>query len=374
MTQKSPETPDVNPGVKTYVSSPMNDLERKLHYPQGERMPESGHGLAVAPGIQWLRMGLPFALNHINLWLLRDCIDGVQGWTVVDCCIDQPESRAQWEQVFVNALENLPILRVIVTHMHPDHVGLAHWLCARWNAPLWMSGTDYNVVRVACSPNSGFDGLESAVFFAKHGLVDPVSQVKLKARSNYFISLVPDVPRSYRRMMEGDVIQIGANRWRCISGFGHAPEHIALYCEDAQILIGGDMMLPRISTNVSVYNIEPESNALQLFLDSIDKFATCAPNTLTLPSHGKPFVGIHERIKQLHDHHIERLAEVLQACQTQPSSAADVLPVMFKRELDLHQTTFAMGEVIAHLHYLWFKGQLKREFCADGIYRFSPAI
>ena len=373
MTQKTPE--------KAYVSSPMNELERKLHYPLGEQMPEFGHSLEVAPGIKWLRMGLPFALNHINLWLLKDNIDGQDGWTVVDCCIDRPESRAQWEQVFINALEGLPILRVIVTHMHPDHVGLAHWLCERWSVALWMSGTDYNVVRMACSPDSGFDGLESAEFFAKHGLVDPASQEKLKARSNYFTSLVPKVPRSYRRMMDGDIIHIGSKTdsksgraWRCISGFGHAPEHIALYCEEAKILIGGDMMLPRISTNVSVYNIEPESNALQMFLDSIDKFAPCAPDTLTLPSHGKPFVGIHERIKQLHDHHFERLAEVRDTCALQPSSAADVLPVMFKRELDLHQTTFAMGEVIAHLHYLWFKGELKREFCTDGIYRFTGSI
>ncbi len=354
-----------------YISSPMNELERKLHYPLGDTMPESGHAIEVAPGVKWLRIGLPFALNHINLWLLRDNIDGKDGWTVVDCCIDRPESRAQWEQVFVNALEELPILRVIVTHMHPDHVGLAHWLCERWGAMLWMSATDYNVARMACSPDSGFDGLESAQFFAKHGLIDAASQEKLKARSNYFTSLVPKVPRSYRRMMDGDIINVGNHRFRAISGYGHAPEHIALYCAESKILLGGDMMLPRISTNVSVYNIEPESNALQLFLDSIDKFAPCAPDTLALPSHGKPFVGIHERIQQLHDHHAERLDEVRDTCRAKPSSAADVLPVMFKRELDLHQTTFAMGEVVAHLHFLWFKDELKREFCTDGVYRFT---
>jgi glyoxylase-like metal-dependent hydrolase (beta-lactamase superfamily II) len=375
MTQKTLEKSAPKADVKPYVSSPMNELERKLHYPLGETLPDFGHAIEVAPGVKWLRIGLPFALNHINLWLLRDNLDGQDGWTVVDCCIDQAESRAQWEQVFVNALEGLPIIRVIVTHMHPDHVGLAHWLCERWGVALWMSGTDYNVARMACSPDSGFDGLESAQFFAKHGLVDAASQEKLRARSNYFTSLVPTMPRSYRRMMDGNLITIGSKNdsktWRCISGYGHAPEHIALYCESAKILIGGDMMLPRISTNVSVYNIEPESNALQMFLDSIDKFAPCAPDTLALPSHGKPFVGIHERIQQLHDHHADRLAEVRDTCSAKPSSAADVLPVMFKRELDLHQTTFAMGEVIAHLHFLWFKGELKREFCTDGIYRFA---
>jgi glyoxylase-like metal-dependent hydrolase (beta-lactamase superfamily II) len=374
MTQK---TTSPAPTDKPYVSSPTNELERKLHYPLGDTLPELGHAIDVAPGVKWLRMGLPFALNHINLWLLRDHMDGQDGWTVVDCCIDRPESRAQWEQVFVNALEGLPIIRVIVTHMHPDHVGLAHWLCERWGVMLWMSGTDYNVVRMACVPGSDFDGIESAHFFAKHGLVDVATQDKLKARKTYFTSLVPALPASYRRMMDGNIIHSGSQSsrlaWRCISGYGHAPEHIALYCEEAKILIGGDMMLPRISTNVSVYNIEPESNALQLFLDSIDKFAPCAADTLTLPSHGKPFVGMHERIKQLHDHHAERLDEVRDTCAAQPSSAADVLPVMFKRELDLHQTTFAMGEVIAHLHYLWFKGELTRELGADGIYRFTKA-
>ena len=357
--------------TKPYVSSPTNELERRLHYPFGEQMPEPGHGMVVAPGIQWLRMGLPFALNHINLWLLRDNIDGVEGWTVVDCCIDKPESRAQWEQVFVNALDGLPILRVIVTHMHPDHIGLAHWLCERWQVPMWISATDYNVARMACLGPTAFGGPAAAQFFAVHGLVDAAAQEKLKGRVNYFPSLVPAVPASFRRMMDGTVIKIGAHQWRCISGFGHAPEHIALYCEETHILLGGDMMLPRISTNVSVYDNEPESDALKLFLDSIEKFAPCAADTLTLPSHGKPFTGLHERIQQLHDHHRDRLAEVLEACQTQACSAADVLPVMFKRELDLHQTTFAMGEVVAHLHFLWFKGQLKRERCTDGIYRFS---
>ena len=246
--------------TKPYVSSPTNELERRLHYPFGEQMPEPGHGLVVAPGIQWLRMGLPFALNHINLWLLRDNIDGVDGWTVVDCCIDKPESRAQWEQVFVNALDGLPILRVIVTHMHPDHIGLAHWLCERWQAPMWISATDYNVARMACLGPTAFGGPAAAQFFAVHGLVDAAAQEKLKGRVNYFPSLVPAVPASFRRMMDGTVIKIGAHQWRCISGFGHAPEHIALYCEETHILLGGDMMLPRISTNVSVYDNEPESD------------------------------------------------------------------------------------------------------------------
>ena len=351
----------------------MNELESQLHYPMGDAMPEVGQTLEVAPGVRWIRMSLPFALNHINLWLLRDELDGRQGWTIVDCCIDRPESRAQWEQIFATSLEGLPILRVIVTHMHPDHIGLAHWLCERWSARLWISATDYNVARLGSLGPSGFGGDAAADYFASHGLNDPASVEQIKARTSYFPSLVPRVPRQYRRMADGDVLTIGGRQWRCISGYGHAPEHIALVCDALRVLIGGDMMLPRISTNVSVYEVEPEANPLKLFLDSIERLRDLSQDTLTLPSHGKPFTGLHIRIDQLHDHHRDRLAEVMQACRERPHNAAEILPIMFRRPLDLHQKTFAMGEAVAHLHALWFEGKLVRELGVDGVYRFTAA-
>lgn len=351
----------------------MNELENQLHYPMGETMPEPGRAMEVAAGVRWIRMSLPFALNHINLWLLRDEIDGRQGWSVVDCCIARDESRAQWEQVFANELDGLPILRVIVTHMHPDHIGLADWLCQRWNVRLWISATDYNVARLGALGPSAFGGESAAGFFASHGLNDPASVEQIKARARYYPSLVPGVPRQYRRMADGDVLSIGKRHWRCISGYGHAPEHIALYCDELKLLIGGDMMLPRISTNVSVHDVEPEANSLKLFLDSIDRFRKLPVDTLTLPSHGKPFNGLHTRIGQLHDHHRDRLDEVMQVCSKQPHCAADILPVLFKRPLDLHQKTFAMGEAIAHLHALWHQGWLRRQLDVDGVYRFAAS-
>jgi len=359
----------------------MNELEKLLDYPFGHAMPAQGEtmvvaagdGSGLAPAVKWIRMALPFQLDHINLWLLRDEIDGRSGWTVVDCCIARDESRAQWEMIFATQLEGLPVLRVIVTHMHPDHIGLAHWLCERWSAPLWISATDFNAARMASQSTTGFGGEGAAKFFASHGLTDPDSVEKIRARANYYPGMVPAVPRSFRRLQDGDAITIGGRAWQCISGYGHAPEHMALYCDELRVLISGDMMLPRISTNVSVYDVEPESDPLRLFLESIDKFARLPADTLTLPSHGKPFRGLHERIRQLHEHHRERLAEVMQACGQGPQSAADVLPVLFKRKLDLHQTTFAMGESVAHLHALWFQGLLRRDRCADGVYRFALA-
>jgi len=351
----------------------MNSLEERLQYPFGDTLPPPAETLEVADGVRWIRMALPFQLDHINLWLLRDELDGRAGWTVVDCCISRDEAKAQWEQIFETQLQGLPILRVMVTHMHPDHVGLAYWLCERWKAPLWISATDYNAARLASQATTGFGGPAAAEFFASHGLTDPESMEKIRARTSYYPSMVPEVPRQFRRLRDGDVVTIGGRAWRCIAGYGHAPEHIALHCAELGVLISGDMVLPRISTNVSVYDVEPESNPLRLFLDSIDQFRALPADTLVLPSHGKPFRGLHERVRQLYEHHEARLGEVMEACAAGPKSGADVLPVLFKRKLDLHQTTFAMGESIAHLHALWHDGLLTRRRDADGVWRFSPA-
>ncbi|SNS11435.1 Glyoxylase, beta-lactamase superfamily II [Noviherbaspirillum humi] len=354
----------------------MNPLESQLDYAFGDTIPAPGAVHQVAPGIHWLRMGLPFALDHINLWLIRDAIDdgnGLrQGWTVVDCGIANDATRAAWEQVFASALDGLPILRVIVTHCHPDHVGLADWLCQRWQAPLWMTAGEFGFARMMSAALPGVDGTAMLPHFQRHGLTDPAMLEQLSGRRSYYPTLVPSVPQAYRRLQDGDRLRIGAHDWQVITGFGHSPEHMALYCEAQQLLISGDMVLPRISTNVSVFAVEPEANPVQLYLDSLQKYAPLPAATLVLPAHGKPFRGLHTRIGQLQAHHRERLAEVLAVC-AEPQSAADIVPVMFRRPLDAHQLTFALGEALAHLHKLWFDGALRRELNADGIVRFKAA-
>lgn len=354
----------------------MNPNEQRLNYPLGDALPEPGHALALADGVRWIRMPLPFALDHINLWLLRDEIDGREGWTIVDCGVSREEVKALWEQVFDNVLEGLPVLRVIVTHMHPDHVGLAYWLCERWNAPLWMTMTDYAVSRLwslrgadGASPG-GPTGASAVQHFARHGLTDPESQEQLRGRENYYPSLVPSVPPRFHRIMNGQNVLIGGRKWRVIAGYGHAPEHASLYCHALHVLISGDMLLPRISTNVSVFDYEPMANPLPLYLNSLKAYDDLADDTLVLPSHGKPFRGMHERIRQQHEHHAERLQEVIAAC-AEPRSAYDIVPVLFRRKLDLHQLTFAMGEALAHLHALYFEGKLHRIEGDDGIVRFQ---
>jgi glyoxylase-like metal-dependent hydrolase (beta-lactamase superfamily II) len=355
-----------------------NARESELEYPLGDALPTLGETLEVAPGVRWVRMLLPFALDHINLWLLRDRQDGVEGWTIVDCGIANAATISAWEQVFANELDGLPVLRVIVTHMHPDHMGLAHWLTQRWSLDgrdcrLWISATDYNAARLASASTLTFGGELAAAHFMRHGLVDPESIAKVRARTSYYASMVPAVPERYRRLMDGNRIAIGAHEWRCIAGYGHAPEHMALHCADLGVLISGDMVLPRISTNVMVIDIEPEADPLRLYLDSIERFRALPETTLVLPSHGRPFTGLQRRIDQLREHHDERFAEVIAACTARPHSAAEIVPIMFKRELDLHQLTFAMGEAIAHLHGLWFAGRLRRELGADGVFRFALA-
>ena len=353
----------------------MKSGESMLQYPFGDSLPAIGSTLEVAPGLRWLRMPLPFALDHINLWLLRDrdVESGREGWTIVDCGIASDATRAAWEQVFASELQDLPVLRVIVTHMHPDHIGLAHWLTERFGVRLWISATDFGAARLASQSTTGFGGDSAAAFMASHGLTDPESVAKVRKRSNYYASMVPQVPARFRRLMEGNELRIGAQAWTCHAGYGHAPEHISLHCPELGVLISGDMVLPRISTNVSVLDIEPEANPLPLYLASIGRMRALPADTLVLPSHGKPFRGLHARIAQLVAHHDERFAAVLDACAREPQTAASLLPVLFHRVLDLHQTTFAMGESIAHLNALWLRGQLRRERGADGIYRFAPA-
>lgn len=346
-----------------------------LTYPWEDFLPEFGTLKEVGPDVFWVRLPLPFALDHINVWLLRDEIDGQQGWTLIDTGVALDEQKAIWERIFAEHLEGLPILRVLVTHMHPDHVGLAGWHCQRWNAPLWMSMTDYMVACMWLQPASDINpllsqvGQATATHFQSHGLSDPQLLEQIRARDGYYPSLVSNLPPRFHRILHGDTIRIGQHDWEVIIGYGHAPEHISLWCPEINVFISGDMLLPRISTNVSVQAYEPGANPLTLYLRSLDRYAHIHKDAVVLPSHGRPFRGVHERIRQQHEHHDERLKETYDACANGGLTAAELVPIMFRRTLDAHQMNFAMGEAIAHLHALYYEDKLQRRL-EDGVYRF----
>ncbi|KQQ88510.1 MBL fold metallo-hydrolase [Massilia sp. Leaf139] len=347
----------------------MNPLEAQLAYPFADELPAPGSVREVARGLGWLRMPLPFALDHINLWLLKDEREGRSGYTVIDCGVATDATRANWEQVLTGPMDKQPVLRVLATHCHPDHVGLSGWLCARFKAPFWLTAGEFGFARMMAAALPGVDGPSAIPHFERHGLRDPAMLEQMRSRRNYYPSLVPSVPDAYTRLQDGQQIAIGDVGWRVITGFGHSPEHASLYSEALNVLISGDMVLPRISTNVSVFAVEPEGNPLQQYLDSLDKFAGLPDDVLVLPSHGKPFRGLHTRIAQLREHHVARLAEVREACRV-PVSAMDIVPIMFRRPLDAHQLSFALGEALAHLHKLWNDGMLKRVTDVDGVFRF----
>lgn len=352
----------------------MNALESQLSYAFGETIPVPGEAIQIVPGLRWARMPLPFALDHVNLWLLQDNVeqDGATrtGWSLIDTGAGTDATRAAWEQLLAEGLDGQALVRLIATHCHPDHVGLAGWLCERFGAPFWTTTGEFGFMRMMAAALPGVDGPSAIPHFERHGLRDAAMLDQMGSRRNYYPSLVPTVPLAYTRLQDDQNVTIGGQLWRVITGFGHSPEHASLYCATLNILVSGDMVLPRISTNVSVFAVEPDGNPLQLYLDSLGKFADLPEDVLVLPSHGKPFRGLHRRIRQLREHHVERLTEVIAACAV-PQSAADIVPIMFRRPLDAHQLSFALGEALAHLHKLWYDGRLTRVAGADGVLLFT---
>ncbi|HUQ24579.1 MAG TPA: MBL fold metallo-hydrolase [Burkholderiales bacterium] len=330
-----------------------------LEYPYPDK-PAPGTTVEVAPGVQWLSMPLPFALDHINLWLAGD--------TIVDTGIGDDTTRALWEKI----LFQKQIQRIVLTHYHPDHAGNAAWLCQKFGAEFWTTQGEYLTAHAVRAASAGYTTEAVLEVFRKNGL-DPERARTMTGRGNRYAALVPEFPLSYRRIIEGDKVRIGGHEWRAFIGHGHAPEHLSLYCEALNVVIAGDMLLSTISTNVSVWSIDPEGDPLRLFLESLKRYRDLPENVLVLPSHGKPFRGAHARVGELESHHEKHFAKLIEALKGKAMSAGELLGLLFRRPLDAHQTFFAMGEAIAHLHYLYYAGRLKRSAGADGIMRYAAS-
>jgi glyoxylase-like metal-dependent hydrolase (beta-lactamase superfamily II) len=337
-----------------------------LDYPFPDA-PAPGRTRELAPGIRWIRMPVPFPPEHINLWLLDDG----EGWAIVDAGLGLDETKAAWEAILAGELGGRRVTRVIVTHFHPDHIGLAAWLAERCGVEVWMTPIEWITARGVHAPNAPAD-IESKLDLYRRNGVPAAELEQYRGPTNEFYRrTVPAVPPRFRRIAGGSPLAVGAQSWLPIIGRGHAPEHACLWNAAQHVLICGDILLPRISPNVSVWPSEPLADPLADYLASLGGFAQVPAHTLVLPSHGLPYRGVHMRIAELHRHHAERLDQLAASLAERPLSAVECFPLLFRRAIGRHNIGLALGEALAHLHRLEAEGRARRVRGDDGVFRFA---
>ena len=325
--------------------------------------PGPGQTTQVAPGVHWLRMPLPFALDHINLWLLEDGND----WVIVDSGLKSRRIRECWEEIFSRQVNGARVGKVIVTHYHPDHIGLAGWLFERLGAPLWMSRADYLYCQMLLQRDGECPPDQAVEFYRRAGFDAESLEVFRKLGYASFVRAVAPLPVWFHGIRHGEAIEIGGRIWRALTLSGHSPEHICLFCPELNVLISGDQVLPRISSNISVYPPEPDANPLKDWLESLESLLDLPEDVLVLPSHNEPFFGLHQRVRELQEHHADRLKAVEAACADGPKTAIDLYTVLFGRKINGFEHMFAAGESLAHLHYLMEAGKIRREPDESGV-------
>jgi glyoxylase-like metal-dependent hydrolase (beta-lactamase superfamily II) len=315
-------------------------------------------------------MPLPFALRWINLWLLEDG----DGWTVVDTGVATDESRGHWSAIFASpALKGKPVTRVLVTHMHPDHIGLAGWITDRFRCALWMSRLEYVVCRMLVA-DTGREAPDDAVGFYRAAGWDEDALATYRRRFGAFGRMVSPMPDAFRRVTAGDTLQIGGRAWQVLGGNGHSPEHLCLWCPDLNVFISGDQILPRISSNVSVFPTEPEADPLSDWLESCARLQRqIPPDVVVLPAHNEPFVGAHGRLQDLIDGHELCLKRVERRLQSGPQRAVDLFGALFPGAVTSEVLGFATGESLAHLNCLIARGRARRRLGPGGIALYEPA-
>ncbi len=323
--------------------------------------PEPGRAVEVAPGILWARLALPFRLNHVNIYFIRDN----DGWVAIDTGVANDEAKAAWDALLQGPLGGLGLSAVLVTHYHPDHVGLAGWLIERFGVPLYMPRTEFLFSAAITHRALG----RNPAFYEEHGLsAEAVGRVTGKGQG--YLRMTTGLPSHFRRLVHGGVLTIGGRRFQVLTGGGHAPEQAMLYCAEDRIFLSADQVLTRISPNISTEAMEPDANPLGEFLTSLAGLQAVIPtDVLVLPGHHVPFTGLHVRAEELAVHHAGRCALIAAACREAPRTAADLVPVVFERALDPQQMSFAFHEVVAHVNYMLALGDLVQSRGEDGVLR-----
>ncbi len=344
---------------------PTKTLKRPgLDYPHGGTTPALGETIRVAEGIEWVRLPLPFSLKFINVWLLDDG----DGWTIVDTGLPLAETKDAWRKILADRVTpEKPLKRVMVTHMHPDHVGSAGWLCLKHQADLWMSRLEYTTCRMLVA-DTGRDAPQAGIDFYRRAGWDEAMLAQYKARFGGFGRGVSQMPDSFVRLADGDTFDMAGQTWEVITGNGHSPEHACLYCPALNVIISGDQLLPRISSNVSVHPTEPAANPLLDWMSSCEKLLGRLPeDVLVLPAHNEPFRGAHKRLRHLIDGHEVAMERLKQRLAANPMTVLDTFVAIFGRKIEPDEVGMATGEAIAHLNCLIERGEVSAAARPDGV-------
>jgi len=328
------------------------NTDKQIYYPVKDT-PKPYELTKVAKNLFWLRMPMPFALNHINLWLIED----EDGWTLIDTGLNFNKSKRYWQKVIKEQLKGKPIKRVICTHLHPDHIGLSGWLCEQFDAQLWMSQGEYEGYKKIFIDITNDTPLSVYDFYVSGGATAEQAKLYDKYMSIY-TTFTYSLPDNYKRLVNNEIMTLGGYEWQVVVGSGHSPEHVCLWCKTLNIIISGDQILPTISSNISVYPQAPLANPLSNWLTSCKNYINVLnTKTLVLPAHGKPFTGVKYRLDQLITEIESNLKALVIHCKT-PKRIVDGFEVLFYKEINHKTFMLAYGESKAHFNYLMYLGAI----------------
>jgi glyoxylase-like metal-dependent hydrolase (beta-lactamase superfamily II) len=337
-----------------------------LHFPH-EQPPQPGQVMEIAPGVQWFRLPLPYRLDHVNIYL----IENGDGWTVLDTGLGTDDCRTAWEALLAGPLRGQRLSSMLVTHFHPDHVGLAGWLNERFDLPLTMPRPEYLYSLALQYAPGDFGHAMHRPFYHRHGLSREITELVL-SRGHEYLRRTSGVPTTYHRIKHGDSFGAGSREFQVITGGGHSLEQAMLYRPEERLFFAADQVIARITPNVSVHAMEPDLDAFGIFLQSLKALRdTVSDDVLVLPGHGLPFHGLHQRVTELIQHHAERCDLIAAVSRQAPLSVAELVPHIFHRVLDEHQTGFAFGEVLAHVNHMLGQERLALHVDSNGVERYQ---